>query len=60
MAVKIDTNRPSSRTVIISLIVVALAIIGALTRVQFLTEYHFLIALIAYAVLLAGVLFKGL
>ncbi len=60
MANQININRPSTRVVIISVILAVLALIGHLTRVQFLTEYQFWLAMIAYVVLLIGVLFKGL
>ena len=60
MAIHIDTSRPSSRTVIISLIIAVLALIGHFSRVQFLTEYQFWLAIIAYVVLLLGVLLRGM
>ena len=60
MANQININRPSTRVVIVSVILAVLALIGHLTRVQFLTEYQFWLAIIAYVVLLIGVLFKGL
>jgi purine-cytosine permease-like protein len=60
MANQININRPSTRVVIVSVILAVLALIGHLTRVQFLTEYQFWLAMIAYVVLLIGVLFKGL
>lgn len=60
MAVRINTNRPTSRIVIISVILAALALIGHFSRVQFLTEHQFWLAIIAYVVLLAGVMMKGL
>jgi purine-cytosine permease-like protein len=60
MANQININRPSTRVVIVSVILAVLALIGHLSRVQFLTEYQFWLAMIAYAVLLVGVLFKGL
>jgi hypothetical protein len=60
MANQININRPSTRVVIVSVILAVLALIGHLSRVQYLTEYQFLLAMIAYVVLLLGVLFKGL
>ena len=60
MANEININRPSTRVVIISAIVAALALVGHFSRVQFLTDYQFALAMIAYVVLLIGVLFKGL
>ena len=60
MANQININRPSNRIVIISVILAVLALIGHLTPVQYLTEYKFLLAMVAYVALLLGVLFKGL
>ena len=60
MANQININRPSTRVVIVSVIIAVLALIGHMSRVQFLTEYQFWLAVIAYVVLLIGVLFKGL
>jgi hypothetical protein len=60
MANQININRPTTRIVIISVILAILALIGHFSRVQFLTEYQFWLAMIAYVALLVGVLFKGL
>ncbi|MGC1882119.1 MAG: hypothetical protein WA706_19795 [Pseudolabrys sp.] len=60
MANQININRPTTRIVIISVILAILALIGHFSRVQFLTEYQFWLAMIAYVALLLGVLFKGL
>ena len=60
MAVNIDTVRPSTRILIISLVVVLVAIVAHLTRIPFLTQYHFWIAVLGYALLLAGTLYKEL
>ena len=60
MANQININRPSTRVVIVSVIIAVLALIGHMSRVQFLTEHQFWLAIIAYVVLLIGVLFKGL
>lgn len=60
MAYRINTNRPSSRIVIISFVLAVLALIGHFSRVQFLTEYQFWLAIIGYAVLLAGVMMRGM
>jgi hypothetical protein len=57
---QININRPSTRVVIVSVVIAILALIGYLTRVEFLTEYQFLLAIFAYVILLAGVLFRGL
>ncbi|MEX2127115.1 MAG: hypothetical protein WD871_02580 [Xanthobacteraceae bacterium] len=60
MANQININRPSTRVVIISVILAILALIGHLTPVQYLTQYQFWLAMLAYVALLLGVLFKGL
>jgi hypothetical protein len=60
MANQININRPSNRVVIVSAILAILALVGHFSRAQYLTEYQFVLAMIAYVVLLVGVLFKGL
>ncbi|MEP7030082.1 MAG: hypothetical protein ABI830_04035 [Pseudolabrys sp.] len=60
MANQININRPTTRVLIISVIIAVLALVGHFSRVQYLTEYQFALAMIAYVVLLIGVLFKGL
>jgi hypothetical protein len=60
MANQININRPSNRVVIVSAILAVLTLVGHFSRVQYLTEYQFVLAMIAYVVLLVGVLFKGL
>jgi hypothetical protein len=59
MASQIDINRPTTRIVIISAILAVVALIGHFLRIQFLTEYQFWLAMIAYVALLLGVLVKG-
>jgi hypothetical protein len=59
MANQININRPTTRIVIISVILAVVALIGHFLRIQFLTEYQFWLAMIAYVALLLGVLFKG-
>ena len=59
MANQIDINRPTTRIVIISAILAVVALIGHFLRIQFLTEYQFWLAMIAYVALLLGVLIKG-
>jgi hypothetical protein len=59
MASQININRPTTRIVIISAILAVVALIGHFLRIQFLTEYQFWLAMIAYVALLLGVLFKG-
>jgi hypothetical protein len=48
MAIEVDTVRPSTRFV------------AHLTRIPLLRQYHFWIALICYALLLAGTLYRQL
>jgi purine-cytosine permease-like protein len=60
MANQINISRPTTWIVIISVILAILALIGHFARVQFLTEYQFWLAMIAYVVLLLGVLVKDL
>jgi len=60
MANQINISRPTTWIVIISVILAILALIGHFARVQFLTEYQFWLVMIAYVVLLLGVLVKGL
>jgi hypothetical protein len=53
----------SAPTLIVFLISVALAIlalIGHFTNIDFVTQYHFWIAIVAYVVLAIGCLVKGL
>jgi hypothetical protein len=57
---KIHTTPPGSTTVIISLIVFILGIIGALVFVPVLSPLSFWLLLAGYLLLLAGVLMKGL
>jgi hypothetical protein len=58
MPVRIDTNQPTVRILLISLVIAIIAIVGHLTRVPYITQFHFWLAIIAYAVLLVGTLYK--
>jgi hypothetical protein len=52
----------SAPTLVVFLVALALAIlalIGHFTRIDFVTEYQFWIAIVAYAVLAVGCLLKG-
>lgn len=60
MANSINISRPTTRVFIVSVVLAILALIGHFSRVQFLTEYQFWLAMIAYLVLMLGVLVKGL
>ena len=57
---KIHTTPPGSTTVIVSLIVFILGIIGALAFVPILSPLSFWLLIAGYLLLLAGVLMKGL
>jgi hypothetical protein len=52
-------NAPTQVVFIISLILAVLALIGYFVAIPFLTAYAFWIAIIAYVVLAAGCLMKG-
>jgi hypothetical protein len=58
MPIRVDTNQPSTRILVLSLIVVIVAIVGHLTRIQYVTQYQFWIAVLGYALLFAGTLYK--
>lgn len=59
-AVLIHTNAPHSTTLIISVIVFVLGVLGALVFIPILTALSFWLALVGYLILLAGCLMKGL
>ena len=55
MAIRIETRPPSATIVVISLIVIIVAIVAHLTPIRaapWLTQYHFWIAILGYALLL--------
>ncbi|MBI4274036.1 MAG: hypothetical protein HY659_04995 [Rhizobiales bacterium] len=58
MPIRVDAIQPSVHILILSLIVIVIAIVGHLARVPYLTPYHFWVAVLAYAVLMAGTLYK--
>jgi hypothetical protein len=58
--ISIKTTPPGSTTVIISLIVFILGVIGAMTFISILSPLSFWLCLAGYLLLLAGVLMKGL
>jgi hypothetical protein len=60
MAIQINISRPTTWIVIVSVIFAILALIGHFSRVQYLTQYQFWLAMIAYLSLLLGVLVKDL
>jgi hypothetical protein len=58
MPILVQTNQPSARVLIISLIIVVVAILGHIARIPNITPYHFWIAVLGYAVLMIGTLYK--
>ncbi len=58
MPVHIETNQPSARVLIVSFVIAIIAILGHIARIPYISQYHFWLAIIAYAVLLAGTLYK--
>jgi len=54
------TNAPHHTTVIISVILFALAILGAIVLIPVVSVLSFWLALVGYLLLLAGCLMKGL
>lgn len=50
---------PSTAVAVISLILAALAIIGKFVAIPFISEHAFWVAIIAYVVLAAGNVFRG-
>lgn len=59
-AVLIHTNAPHSTTLIISVIVFVLGILGAIVIIPVLSALSFWLALVGYLILLAGCLMKGM
>jgi hypothetical protein len=59
-AVLVHTNAPHSTTLIISAIVFALGILGAIIYIPVLTALSFWLALIGYLILVAGCVMKGM
>lgn len=54
-----NLNAPTQVVFIISLIIAVLALIGHFVMVPFVTEYKFWFAIVAYVVLAAGCVLKG-
>ena len=53
-------NAPTKIIFLVSLVLVALALISRFTPIPYVTQYQFWVALIGYLVLVAGVTMKGL
>jgi hypothetical protein len=58
--VLVHTNAPHSTTLIISVIVFVLGVLGAIVYIPVLTALSFWLALVGYLILVAGCLMKGL
>lgn len=58
MPIRVETNNPTVRVIVISLILAIVAILGHIARIPHITQWHFWIAIVAYAVLLAGTLYR--
>lgn len=54
-----NLNAPTQVVFIIALIIAVLAVIGHFTLVPFVTEYKFWFAMVAYVVLAAACVLKG-
>ena len=52
-------NAPTFVVFLISVALAALALIGHFKRIDFITQYQFWLAIVAYAVLAVGCLVKG-
>ena len=57
MPVRIETKNPHRLLLIVSLMIVILAIVAHFTRIPYITQYQFWVAIIGYLVLLWAVLF---
>lgn len=59
MGEQMNLNAPTQVVFILSLIIAVLAVIGHFALVPFVTEYRFWFALVAYVVLAAACVLKG-
>jgi hypothetical protein len=57
--VSIKTNAPHQTTLIVSVVVFALGILGALVAIPVVTALSFWLALVGYLILLIGCVAKG-
>lgn len=51
---------PSVRTLILSLLIVVLGIVGRFIDIPFISEYHFWFPVAGFSLLMLGSLFRGL
>jgi hypothetical protein len=56
----INLSAPTVAIFLASVVLAILALLGHFTPIQFVTMYKFWIAMLAYVLLFAGVVFKGL
>jgi hypothetical protein len=54
-----NLNAPTQVVFVISLIIAVLALIGYFVQIPFVTQYQFWVAIVAYVVLAAGCMMKG-
>lgn len=60
MGASMNLSAPKQVVFLLSLIIVALAVIGHFTPIAYVTQYQFWLAIVGYLVLVAGVTTKGL
>ena len=56
----INLSAPTVPIFLASLVLAVLALLGHFTHIQFVSMYQFWIAIVAYALLFVGCVFKGL
>lgn len=56
MGIRIETRQPKTWLLVLSLIVVLAAIIGHFTRIPYLTQYQFWVAVAGYVILVLATL----
>jgi hypothetical protein len=57
---KLNLSAPTAPVFWISVVLAVLALLGHFTKIPFVTEYQFWVAILAYIVLFVGAAFKGL
>jgi hypothetical protein len=56
---EMNLTPPTTAVFIVSLVLAALAVIGKFAAIPFITEHGFWVAIVAYVILAAGNLFRG-
>jgi hypothetical protein len=56
----VNLNAPTQLVFILALIIVVLALVGHFVLIPFVTEYRFWFAIVAYVVLAAACVLKGI